>query len=113
MRKVKFRLSYDRMERLERLAHEALADNTVGTVEETLLKLHVAEFLDMIEKALFRNTARNYTINLNASAALAFCMYWGELDLGDDPFDLVIVTEMIHTIDKQSKQIRVAPRMRR
>jgi hypothetical protein len=112
MRKVKFRLSYDRMERLERLAHEALADNVVGTVEETLLKLHVAEFMEMIQKALFRNTASKYTINLTESAALAFCMYWGAQDLTAEPYDDVIVREMIGTIDKQSKQIRVAPRRR-
>lgn len=111
MRKVKFRLSYDRMARLERIAHEALANNILSTPQETLLKLHVAEFLEMVQKALF-NQASKYTICLNESAALAFCMYWGELDLSDDPFDLVIVTEMIHTIDKQSKQIRVAPRRR-
>jgi hypothetical protein len=111
MQKVKFTLSYDRMERLERLSQQALADNVLGTPAETLLKLHVAEFLEMIQKALFRQASK-YTVCLNESAALAFCMYWGAQDLTAEPYDNVIVLEMIHTIDRQSKQLRVAPRRR-
>lgn len=103
---VKIRLRYQQIEALYNLYRVELLYEPTAEPHAQLLREHLVALYDRLYNLASKDHQERFTINLSPVEALAFWQYWGNINLTAQPYDDLLVRNIISQIDKKHQNLK-------